>query len=84
MFFPSYQIPGIDGDVIPKLMTFHLAGPAVIPPVANGKTEHTSVDGPMEYPREFPSPSSLFLPGPGGGARSEVSRRGFCGAQFRS
>jgi hypothetical protein len=47
-FFPSYQIPGIDGDVTPKLMRFHLAGPAAAP-VADGKTEHTVVDGPMEF-----------------------------------
>jgi hypothetical protein len=27
-FFPVYTIPGIDGDVHPKPMTFHLSGPA--------------------------------------------------------
>jgi hypothetical protein len=48
-FFPSYQIPGIDGDVTPKLMRFHLAGPAAVAPMANEKTEHTIMDGPMEF-----------------------------------
>jgi hypothetical protein len=49
-FFPTYDIPGIDGGVTPKLMRFHLVGPSA-PAASAGKakTEHTSTDGPMEY-----------------------------------
>ncbi len=44
-FFPSYTVPGIDGDVQPKPMRFHLSGP-IVPDLksAPGAAEKKVVD----------------------------------------
>lgn len=46
--FATYQIPGIDHDVAPKPMRFHLAGPVATAPTPSTKPEVKLVDGGLE------------------------------------
>ncbi len=48
-FFPTYQIPGIEGDVIPKGLRFHLAGPAAPAVAKPAGVEHQVQDGPLAF-----------------------------------
>lgn len=48
-YFPSYTIPGVDHDVQPPPMKFHLAGPTVPPPGLPDKPEKKILDDKMEF-----------------------------------